>query len=83
MTTHYAMTTRWLVIDNGPHTARYHAPVIMGDYAGRIRARNRADKLDLGYGAYRYSVCRVEVPADYRRADLSAALALSRDLGIL
>lgn len=30
------------------------------DYTSKARARSRADKLDLEYGAYRYSVRTVE-----------------------
>jgi hypothetical protein len=33
------------------------------DYSDARRARSRADKLDNEYGAYRYSVRRVEVAA--------------------
>ena len=35
---------------------------IVGTYSTRMRARNKADKLDNEYGAYRYSVKAVEVP---------------------
>ena len=34
---------------------------IIGTYSTRKRARNKADKLDLEYGAYGYSVQAVEV----------------------
>ena len=36
---------------------------IVGTYSTRMRARNKADKLDNEYGAYRYSVKAVEVSA--------------------
>jgi hypothetical protein len=38
-----------------------HTGKILGTYtyAQRNRARNRADKLDLEYGAHRYSACPV------------------------
>ena len=32
---------------------------VMGTYASRKRARNKADRLDLEYGAYRYYVKQV------------------------
>ena len=35
---------------------------VVGTYSTRMRARNKADKLDNEYGAYRYSVKAVEVP---------------------
>ena len=34
---------------------------VVGTYSTRSRARNKADKLDNEYGAYRYSVKAVEV----------------------
>ena len=34
---------------------------VVGTYSTRTRARNKADKLDCEYGAYRYSVKAVEV----------------------
>jgi len=34
---------------------------IVGTYSTRMRARNKADKLDNEYGAYRYSVKAIEV----------------------
>ena len=34
---------------------------VVGTYSTRTRARNKADKLDNEYGAYRYSVKAVEV----------------------
>ena len=34
---------------------------VVGTYSTRSRARNKADKLDCEYGAYRYSVKAVEV----------------------
>ena len=34
---------------------------VVGTYSTRMRARNKADKLDNEYGAYRYSVKAVEV----------------------
>tara|TARA_A100001391_G_scaffold166320_1_gene126373 strand:- start:343 stop:510 length:168 start_codon:yes stop_codon:yes gene_type:complete len=34
---------------------------VVGTYSTRMRARNKADKLDCEYGAYRYSVKAVEV----------------------
>ena len=36
-------------------------PYVVGTYSTRMRARNKADKLDNEYGAYRYSVKAVEV----------------------
>lgn len=33
---------------------------VMGTYATRNRARNKADKLDMEYGAYRYYVKEVK-----------------------
>ena len=43
-------------------------PRVIGEYASRTRARNKADKLDLDYGAYRYTVKRVELQSygEYR-----------------
>ena len=35
---------------------------VVGTYSTRMRARNKADKLDNEYGAYRYSVKAVEIP---------------------
>lgn len=37
-----------------------HTKKIMGTYQDVKRARRRADKLDLEYGAYRYGVEKVE-----------------------
>ena len=37
-------------------------PYVVGTYSTRMRASNKADKLDCEYGAYRYSVKAVEVP---------------------
>ena len=34
---------------------------VVGTYSTRTRARNKADKLDNEYGAYRYSVKSIEV----------------------
>lgn len=34
---------------------------VVGTYSTRNRARNKADKLDCEYGAYRYSVKSIEV----------------------
>jgi len=34
---------------------------VVGTYSTRMRASNKADKLDNEYGAYRYSVKAVEV----------------------
>jgi len=34
---------------------------VVGTYSTRTRARNKADKLDNEYGAYRYSVKAIEV----------------------
>ena len=34
---------------------------VVGTYSTRTRARNKADKLDCEYGAYRYSVKSIEV----------------------
>jgi lysophospholipase L1-like esterase len=34
---------------------------VVGTYSTRTRARNKADKLDNEYGAYRYSVKPIEV----------------------
>ena len=34
---------------------------VVGTYSTRSRARNKADKLDNEYGAYRYSVKAIEV----------------------
>ena len=34
---------------------------IVGTYSTRMRARNKADKLDNEYGAYRYSVKAIEM----------------------
>ena len=34
---------------------------VVGTYSTRSRARNKADKLDCEYGAYRYSVKSIEV----------------------
>ena len=36
-------------------------PYVVGTYSTWMRARNKADKLDCEYGAYRYSVKAVEV----------------------
>tara|TARA_R100001509_G_scaffold18072_1_gene9053 strand:- start:490 stop:678 length:189 start_codon:yes stop_codon:yes gene_type:complete len=36
---------------------------VVGTYSTRMRARNKADKLDNEYGAYKYSVKAVEVSA--------------------
>ncbi len=35
---------------------------VMGTYSTRARASRKADKLDLAYGAYRYSVQRAPEP---------------------
>lgn len=43
------METKYQVIDNV-------TKAVQGTYATRKRARSRADKLDLQYGAIRYSV---------------------------
>ena len=37
-----------------------HTGRLVGTYTNKTRAYNRADKLDLEYGAVRYSVRRVE-----------------------
>jgi len=34
---------------------------VIGTYSTRKRARNKADKLDLEYGAYAYTVQAIEV----------------------
>ena len=39
---------------------------VVGTYSTRSRARNKADKLDNEYGAYRYSVKSIEVWEAYR-----------------
>lgn len=39
-----------------------HTKTIVGVYANRKRASSRANKLDLEYGAIRYSVRFVNVP---------------------
>lgn len=49
-----AVPTRYAVIDR-------HTGMAVGNYGDRKRARRRADKLDLAYGAIRYGVR--EVPA--------------------
>ena len=36
-------------------------PRVIGEYVSRMRASNKANKLDLDYGAYRYSVKSIEV----------------------
>ena len=36
-------------------------PRVIGEYVSRMRASNKANKLDLDYGAYRHSVKRVEL----------------------
>ena len=36
-------------------------PYVVGTYSTRVRASNKATKLDNEYGAYRYSVKAVEV----------------------
>ena len=36
-------------------------PRVIGEYVSRTRANNKANKLDLDYGAYRHSVQPVEV----------------------
>jgi len=43
-------------------------PRVIGEYVSRTRARNKADKLDNEYGAYRHSVKRVELQSygEYR-----------------
>ena len=43
-------------------------PRVIGEYVSRMRASNKADKLDLDYGAYRHSVKRVELQSfgEYR-----------------
>lgn len=33
-----------------------HTGLVVGTYSTAQRARNRVDKLDLAYGAYRYAV---------------------------
>lgn len=43
----------YLVIDT-------RTDAVVGRYKNRNRARNRADKLDNAYGAYRYTVRPVE-----------------------
>jgi|TARA_R100001015_G_scaffold5795_1_gene2254 hypothetical protein len=43
-------------------------PRVIGEYVSRTRASNKANKLDLDYGAYRHSVKRVELQSygEYR-----------------
>ena len=48
------MTVKYQVID-------FKTGQVMGIYVSRRRARAKADKLDLEYGAYRYFVRAVDV----------------------
>ncbi len=43
-------------------------PRVIGEYVSRMRASNKANKLDLEYGGYRHSVKRVELQSygEYR-----------------
>ena len=43
-------------------------PRVIGEYVSRSRASNKANKLDLNYGAYRHSIKRVELQSygEYR-----------------
>jgi len=43
-------------------------PRVIGEYVSRMRASNKANKLDLDYGGYRHSVKRVELQSygEYR-----------------
>ena len=43
-------------------------PRVIGEYVSRMRASNKANKLDLEYGAYRHSIKRVELQSygEYR-----------------
>jgi len=43
-------------------------PNVIGEYISRNRASNKANKLDLDYGAYRHSVKKVELQSfgEYR-----------------